>query len=659
MSVPAEQMQAAQAKKFYKPPDEDQTLTEFRLRLRHSSDHAREWREEARDLFECEAGRQWDVNDEARLKEQNRPMVVFNLMSKFLDAVVGLQINNRQEIRCYPRQLGTAGLNELATGAIAWCRDQCDAEYEDTDAGHDCLLTGMGWTEDFLDDRADAEGSISTERRDPMEMFWDPRARKKNLSDARYLIRLKSMSGQDYEETFGKQPTGSIDAGMNLSDESLGVHIVDHPQDYQNAPLGSSQSYGSVVVADYQFFCVHGYWRVTAQFPGGGGTQMFSDEEWAAIESQLKDAKIPYQVDRMRERKFYRCWITADGIFEGIKTLPWQEGFTFHAITGKRDRNKNLWFGLGRNLKDPQRWVNAFFSSIIWQLMVNPKGGLLAEEGAFEDIAAAENSWADPSKITTVVDGALSAGKVQPKPAGNYPQGMDRLMTFSMEALPGVSGINAELLGMTGHDQPGVVEAQRKQGALAIVAWYFDALRLHYKRTGRCTLSMIRDFIADGRLIRIVGQEGAQYIPLLRDPLEQKFDIIVDEAPTSVNMRERVWAVLQQVIPMALQAGITIPKEVLDYAPLPDDLAQKWKQQLQPTPDQIQQKQLGMQLAQKAAIAKVMKDEASAAQGQAGAQLNTVKAQEISANAPSDIALKQVETVRKASEAGALQAGGG
>lgn len=640
----------------YPKLDETTVFADFGKRSALGISHSKDWRAEAKELYDFESGRQWDAEDEARMREQNRPMVTFNLLSKFIDVVTGLQINNRQEIRCYPRQNGAVAVNEVATGALAWCRDLCGAEFEETDSGRDCLLTGMGWMEDFYDEENYGGGSICQERRDPLEMIWDPMARKKNLTDRRWQVRLKRVTHDEYVELFGKEPTGSVAVtGGDPTEMDIGLQTIMKPQDYNSTGGTSSESRGQYVVADYQFCCVHPIWKVTAQFPGEAQPRNaeFSPEEWPAAEQQLRANGIPHQPERTKVKKYYRAWITGEGIEGGIKNLS---SFTFHAITGKRDRNKNLWFGLGRNLKDPQRWVNALFSSIIWQLMVNPKGGVMLEEGAVTDQAAFEDSWADPSKPTFVADGAITAGKIKEKSASNYPQGMDRLMEFSMNALPGVSGINAELLGLTDRQQPGIVEAQRKQGALAIVAWYFDGLRKYYQESGRCMLGLIRDFMADGRLVKIVGAEGAQYVPLLKDPLTAEFDIIVDEAPTSVNMRERMWTILQQVIPMALQAGIKIPTEVLDYMPLNDDLAQKWKKQLNtpPTPQQQQ----AMEIAQRGAVAKVSKDEASAAQGQAGAQLDTVRAQEIAAAAPTKIHLDQVETIRKAAEAGSIQAGG-
>ena len=216
---------------------------------------------------------------------------------------------------------------------------------------------------------------------------------------------------------------------------------------------------------------------------------------------------------------------------------------------------------------DPQRWVNKFFSTILYSLMTNAKGGLLAEEDAFTDARKAEAEWANPAAITWLRKGALSQGKVQDKAQAKYPEGMDRLMQFSMNAIPQVSGMNAELLGLAERVQAGVVEAQRKQSAMAVLAWAFDAMRRYYRSMGRQMGAYVRDYMSEGTLILVHGESGRQYVPLVKKQLAIVFDVVVDEAPTSVNQKERTWAVLETLIPQMLQAGMKMPKEILDYSP--------------------------------------------------------------------------------------------
>lgn len=638
--------------------DPDQVLEEFNRRNADSEKHSADWRSEARELYDLQAGHQWSPEDIAKIEEKYQgayPTTTFNLTNKYVDAVTGLQINNRQEIRYYPREEGDAGVDEFATGTVKWNRDQCEAEDEETDTFTDVFLTGMGWVEHFFSDEEDPDAPyIGQERRDPIEMKWDPMARRRNLSDRRYQIRTKPMTAEEYEERFGEDADigpGASGAGMT-SPQRIPI-----PHDYGKSGAAGSSMPSTIDVQDYQFCRNVTAYNVTATFPEQGELkQLFSKSEWGEIKQALDRSATPYTVERITTKAYYRAWICGDRIMGKIKQLKC--GYTYECITGKRDRNTNTWYGIGRVIKDPQLWVNKFFASILYTISVNAKGGLLAEEEAFEDQAKAEQSWANPAAITYTAPGALAGGKIQPKPPAPYPQGMDRLMEFTLQLLPLTSGMNPELMGLADRQQPGVLEAQRKQAAMAILAWVFDAMRLYYKRSGKLMLSMIREYLPEGMLIRISGQQGTKYVRLMKDRLVGKYDLIVDEAPTSVNMRERVWVILQQIIPMALQVGLPVPQEVLDYAPIPADLAQKWKQKLQPTAEQQAEQQQAKQMQQRGAMATIAKDESTAQLNQAKAQATMVDAGLQQQSTPIKDALVQAQTLKTAAEAGAAQAGG-
>ena len=92
-----------------------------------------------------------------------------------------------------------------------------------------------------------------------------------------------------------------------------------------------------------------------------------------------------------------------------------------------------------------------------------------------------------------------------------------------------------------------------------------------------------------------------------------RFDLVIDDSPTSPNMKHEAWQTLQQILPAAMKAGLPIPPALLKYTPLPDKVATEWmqfideqqggnvdemKQQMQQMQEQMQQQQEQIQKTQ-------------------------------------------------------------
>jgi len=198
-------------------------------------------------------------------------------------------------------------------------------------------------------------------------------------------------------------------------------------------------------------------------------------------------------------------------------------------------------------------------------------------------------------------------------------------MQFSFDAMPQVSGINMEMMGLVGKDQPGVLEAHRKQAGYAILAQFFDALKLYRKRQGRTLLTFIQEYISDGRLIRITGENGAeQYIPLIRNSETMKYDVIVDDAPMSANQKQMVWSMVMQMMPMLKDAPLPgdVWADLIKYSPLPSALSSKIGKAISETanqePDPVEQKATQIEFAK--GEAEAARDQASAARDMAEAE---------------------------------------
>lgn len=623
--------------------DDDDILSTLKQRFRIAEDATQEWRREAIDLYDLVAGKQWSEADKLRMQEALRPALEFNLMGKYIDTVSGLQIANRMDMRYIPREMGDTKVNEILTSAADWARDQCSAWIEESEAWKDMLIGGVGATEDYVDFMDDPEGKFITERRDPIELFWDPSARKINLLDARWMVRVRYMSDEEIEERWPEKAdelANPNSMGIEPAD-TLGygeyIHHADEAWKYEHGPFGNTQK-KTLPVAEYQWFERKPMVRVMTPM----GNRDLTPAQYERLKVVFEAQGIPHRAQKFKGKKYFRAFACANVILDQGES-PYQMGFTYGFMTGRRDRNTNTWYGIGRSLADPQRFLNKILSEAVHIMQTQAKGGLMAEQDAFADPRRAEIEWAKPDSIVWMEDGSLSnptGPKVLPKPQSPIPAGFDKFLLFAMQALPETSGLNLEIMGMANKVQPGIVEAQRKQSAMTMIQWAFDSLKRYYEVHGNRLAYYLKEYLSDGRLIRITGDAGhQQYIPLMRDKLTMEFDVVVDESPTSANQKEKTFAVMMELLPIMAQAGQGIPPEFWEHSPLPSELAEKLTKAMQPNPQAVQQQQQAQQLSMAELAAKVKKLESEVEENKA------------------DVVLKQQQARKAAAEAGQTMAG--
>lgn len=602
---------------------EEELLTRFSKWDEAIGNHWGEWRREARRLYGMVAGvDQWTKADIEKLEDMDRLAPVFNEMGPIIDAVSGAEIMDRQQAGYYPREVGDSAVNELLTKGADWIRDRCNADQEETEAFRDTFICGLGWTETFLDYDEDAEGQVMIERVDPMEMGIDPSCRKANGEGARYLRRAKPMARDEFEEAFPDF------AASGTGPQYAKLAVNDPRHRYENGDAdGDDSREDEVFVHEYQWFEKRQV--VVATDPENGDLVELEPEEFAAL--QAKAASINEMLDHVVQsrRVYYRAFVAGGAILNldpetGDAEVMDKGEFTYKLITGKRDRNAGVWYGLARPMEDPQRWANQFMSQLLGILAASTKGGMMMEADAVEDVVQFERSWAKTGETTYFRNGALQSGAAQPKPTTPYPAGLERIIGLATDAIRKTTGVNLEMLGQVDRDQAGVLEHQRKQAAYGILSAFFDAFRRYRRNQGRLLLKFIGD-LPDGYLVRITGEDGlAKYVPMTKMPGTTKFDVIVDEAPAGPNQVAAVFGVIMQLMPYLKDADLPASfwAEVARYLPLPDKLktsmAQAIAQQGEEQPDPMAEAAKAAQLAETQAGAQ--KDQASAAKDLADAE---------------------------------------
>jgi len=591
-------------------PDKDGDLFR-RLKgwTKSAIDHLAEWRKEADEAYDFYNGYQWSDDELAIFEADGRPAPVFNLVQINIDAVAGLEVNNRQDVKYLPRTAGDVQVDELLSSAAMWVRDQAKSEREESDAFTDAAITGIGLTETRKRD----EDAIAIDRRDPRTAFWDKNATKRNLADRRYGGRAVWMDLDEAQEMFPDVAAIELNAKwamFGINDSTTRDEQKDYPE-HQREGEGIPES-------------------------GRPKRVCMVEVEWYDFEGGKKVYK--------------QAFLGQTSVLE-VNPL---EAWAYNFITAKRDEKKKTWYGIVRALKDPQKILNKFLATVVHILASNAKGGLLYERGAFADQRKAEEDWSNPQKNVEVTEGALAAGRIKPRESPPLPQGAVMLIEFTMQNISRVSGINVELLGSADRDQPASLEMQRRQSAVSTQASLFDSKRFYHEEQGRTLLALMKTLPPE-TLVRVTvdpfDPQQAQLMlppqPMTNDPQalaqwqqqtqqaqqqiaqaeegkkremfvamntimrafsdeSMKFDIIVDEAPSSPNQQQEVLSKLA----ILSQNGVQLPPQaqavVIENIGLPstiaDDLAkavggmdpekQQMQQQLQQGAQQLQAVQL-------------------------------------------------------------------
>jgi hypothetical protein len=538
--------------------------------------------------------------------------------------VAGMEINGRHEVTFIPRNTSDTAINEVLSAASKWMADGCDAEDEESSAFEDTCTCGMGWTENRLDYETDWKGKYVEEKVSPFEMYWDRTAKKKNLSEARRMARVRKMPLGDAMQLFPGYDQAQLDAVWAVDNVYGATKTLEEKRRREeNTTESTYDDQREVTIVHMQWYEREYYWKV-ANLQNNTVVEL-SEGEFRMF--KLRMAGLPggeqgYTSVKLPRRVFKQAFMGGvmlaqrqpDGSEQRNYDSPVKDQFIWKCITGELDLVHGTWFGLVKVMEDPQRWANKWLSQTLHILNSTAKGGIMAEEDAFPDMHEAEDKWARPDTIAWLARGALSGGKVAPKPGQGISEPHVKMMEYAISSIRDTTGINLELLGQKDANQPGILEQYRKQAGMTILATLFDSLRRFRKQIGLIRLYYLQNYLADGRLVRVVGPEGAQALPLLRDKCLGTYDAVVDDTPTSPNMKEANWAVIQPMIAAfkdQLAANPIVLTSLLEYSPLPARVVEMLKTfatQNKDDPEAQQLKQLNIARV----VAAINKDQSTA-----------------------------------------------
>jgi hypothetical protein len=580
------------------------------------------WQKEAREDFLFRDGEQWTADERRILEEELRPALTFNLTKSSIDLIMGMNEDNRVNMKASPVEPTDGFLAEVLNDIQEWIRDNNNFEDEEDGALESAAICGRGYIAiDFVPDPKRFGEIDVTQVMVPIhEVHFDPAARRPGLDDASYIcwdrwftiedfkLRYPKVKGKRLEDIIAQGRAYAAELGMPDSPQNifdLPPDVYDDDSDYDK-PLDLNyydkakemlrvvhMEYWETFDRYYIFDPEHGDF---AESPVGKPTKEMKEAYLAEFDTEMV-------IETMKDKRVKWMHFVGDFIlYDDVSPLPF-DGFSIvpmFAYTDMSQRTMNH-FGLVRLMKDPQREVNKRWSQALNMLNNQVQPGVYAETDTFVDEDQAKQSMKEAGGITYVHAGALTGGKLQERTVPTFPNAPMQMEQYSQDIMKKITGINPDLLGQDrGRQEPGVVVRLRQQQGITLLKPLFRNFNNLKKGLSKRLFAIIMEYMPDEQILRILRQNeryeinkenglildnATGLVAELRQVRELDYNIKSEEAPGNMSKRMLELTALMEM----MQAGFPVdPLQVIEKLELPASEKLRWTQYIA---EQMQQQQ--------------------------------------------------------------------
>lgn len=555
----------------------------------------------------CYDGEQWDYQEAQDVKDRGQNPVVYNEIKPTIDWLIGTERRARVDFVVMSEADEPEADEDAAnkTKLLKYLDDTNLAHFERSWAAEDAFKAGMGWLEVGL--RGDeSESPIYVGAVPWRDVLWDSQARRRDLTDARYLFRVKVVDLDVAEAIFPDKveelrrcaQTGDTlqmfaewMGGMGMLTGLDQFSMIDDPIDHVTAkPIDMFNARKRVLLI----------------------------ECWSR-EPQRREPNTDGLSDPVTFKIRVSIMTEHDTLIEAWSPFK-HNRFPFIPVWAYINRRTGLPYSPIWPLIGPQTSLNHRMSKSLFEASSNQlkieKSAINAEVMDVDEIRAELNA---PDGVAVFADGALSGGRVQERPSAGAAQQQLMLAEKDSSMIRSMSGVNADNRGERSNVVSGrAVLAKQDQGSL-LTAELFDNLLLSRKLEGEITLSVAEQFLVQPMAIPAANpservslnqrQEDGTY---RNDITKRRARFVVGEQSWKQAYAEAafdgLFEMLTQLAPAAPQVVVNLLDIIFDMHPnLPKKaaiVARMRQVNGQSDPDGRMTPEQQAEKAQKAAIAK-------------------------------------------------------
>lgn len=516
-------------------------------------------------MARCEAfydSEQWKHDEAEAVRARGQNPCVYNEVKPVIDWLIGTERRTRVDFYVMAEDEGDAADDDAkAKSKLLKYLDDCNrAAFERSYAAEDAFKAGMGWIEVGL--RGDKSGvPIYVGAESWRHVLWDSQSQKRDLSDARYLFRIKVVDRDVAEALFpdkADELAKCVQTGDNL--------------------------------------------QVFSEWLGGTGL-ITGIDQFGNVADEL-DYLTPKPIDLFNARErilLLECWsrepmpakLDKDGLGDPVTfrmrvsimtehdTLieAWSpfkhDGWPFIPVWGYRNRRTGLPYSPIFPLLGPQEGLNHRMSRTLYEASANQ---LMAEKGAIDksvmDVNELRDELNDPNGIAIFADGALAGRKVQDRENPNKAQQQLALAERDIGHIRQISGIDAAARGIESPLKSGIALKTNNENTSLLSAELFDYLLLARQMEGDLTLSLAEQYIVQPMTVRVAGEGGSVERLRINDPMPdgtyknditaRKAHFVVGEQAWKQSYAEAAFESLMQVLTQLASAAPQVVVALLD-----------------------------------------------------------------------------------------------
>jgi hypothetical protein len=537
-------------------------------------------------------GLQWDDRDSEILRERGQAPLVFNKTAQHINWLLGTERRTRVDFNVLPRKDHHEQVAKSKTKILKYVSDVNKGQFSRSRAFADSMKVGVGWMEDGI--RSDPrEEPLFSRYEHWRNIWWDALAKEPHLSDARYLFRVKWADTDIAEAMFPdrkdilQRTARHSDLNFFEDDDDFNFtslyadHRASHPVFARGRSfldtsfnIGNRRRRNKLIECWYRKPVNGQFLRskphalmqpdLLDQLDRINGTPFDAED----INQQfLIDGELASVFDAVEMQVWVAIW-TGDHFLQNVKSPYNHNRFPFTPIWAYRRDRDGMPYGPIRNMRDAQEDLNKRRSKALFILSTNQ---LIGDEDAFEDWDEAIDEASRPDGVLKHKRGANFEINRNIDLASEHVQLMNDDITF----LESASGVTEENLGEVTNTNSGTAINLRQTQGSVVTALLFDNLRESIQLQGELELSLIEQFYAEPKMIRITNDAGQTEfqginqgqededgnLSVLNPITESQADFVVD----TQDFRETIrLAMFDQLMEMTQKLDPQVTMQILD-----------------------------------------------------------------------------------------------